>query len=107
MPCTASTPSIPPPEGQALPVRRRTRPRIASLIEGLMRVFHALNGASRAIGLDAEKAITHRLEDGYQGLLDIPEAYAPGLVDLSLQAVDLINACVAARGRGPARRASR
>jgi chemotaxis protein histidine kinase CheA len=47
-----------------------------SRIEGLMRVFHTLKGAARAIGFDAEKEIAHRLEDVYHGLLDERVAYA-------------------------------
>ncbi len=68
-----------------------------ALIEALMRVFHTLKGAARAIGFEAEKEVAHRLEDVYHDLLEEQGTYAPDLVDLSLQAVDLFKGCIEAR----------
>jgi two-component system sensor histidine kinase and response regulator WspE len=65
--------------------------------EALMRVFHTLKGASRAIGFDQEKQVSHLLEDVYHDLLDGRAEPRDELVDLSLAAIDLIRASVQAR----------
>ena len=68
-----------------------------ALIEALMRVFHTLKGAARAIGFEQEKQIAHRLEDVYHDLLDGKTDYRGELPDLSLYAIDLFHDTVAAR----------
>ena len=68
-----------------------------ALTEALMRVFHTLKGAARAIGFDQEKQIAHRLEDVYHDLLDGKTSYRGELPDLSLYAIDLFHDTVEAR----------
>lgn len=65
--------------------------------EALMRVFHSLKGAARAMQFDDEKRTAHLLEDVYHDLLEGRAEYRPELADLSLQAIDLIRDQVAAR----------
>lgn len=65
--------------------------------EALMRVFHTLKGAARAIGFEQEKQVAHLLEDVYHDLLDGLAEPRDELVDLSLAAVDLIRGSVQAR----------
>ena len=65
--------------------------------EALMRGFHTLKGAARAIGFDAEKQIAHYLENAYHDLLDGKAEYRADLVDLSLAAIDELRACLQAR----------
>jgi chemotaxis protein histidine kinase CheA len=65
--------------------------------EALMRVFHTLKGAARAIGFEEEKTTAHLLEDVYHDLLEGRAEPQAALVDLSLDAVDLIRATVEAR----------
>ena len=69
-------------------------------IEGMMRVFHTLKGAARAIGFDQERGIAHRLEDVFHDLLDGKAPFRPPLVDLSLLAIDLIRDTLSARLAG-------
>jgi len=68
-----------------------------ALTEALMRVFHTIKGAARAIGFEQEKQIAHRLEDVYHDLLDGKTSYRSELPDLSLYAIDLFHATVNAR----------
>lgn len=68
-----------------------------ALTEALMRVFHTLTGAARAIGFEQEKQIAHRLEDVYHDLLDGKTSYRSELPDLSLYAIDLFHDTVDAR----------
>jgi two-component system, chemotaxis family, sensor histidine kinase and response regulator WspE len=68
--------------------------------EALMRVFHTLKGAARAIGFEQEKTVAHLLEDVYHDVLDGSAEPQPALADLSLAAVDLIRGTVAARLAG-------
>lgn len=68
--------------------------------EALMRVFHTLKGAARAMQFEEEKRSAHLLEDVYHDLLDGKTDFRPELGDLSLEAIDLIRAQVAARLEG-------
>jgi two-component system sensor histidine kinase and response regulator WspE len=65
--------------------------------EALMRVFHTLKGAARAMQFDEEKEAAHCLEDVYHDLLDGEATFRPELIELSLQAIDLIRDQVVAR----------
>jgi two-component system sensor histidine kinase and response regulator WspE len=68
--------------------------------EALMRVFHTLKGAARAMQFEEEKRSAHLLEDVYHDLLDGKTDFRPELSDLSLEAIDLIRSQVAARLEG-------
>lgn len=68
--------------------------------ESLMRVFHTLKGAARAMQFEEEKRSAHLLEDVYHDLLDGKTDFRQELGDLSLEAIDLIRAQVAARLEG-------
>lgn len=70
--------------------------------EALMRVFHTLKGAARAMQFEEEKQTAHLLEDVYHDLLDGKTDYRPELADLSLQAIDFFRDQVAARAVGSA-----
>lgn len=68
--------------------------------EALMRVFHTLKGAARAVQCDQERDIAHRLEDVLHDQLDGKRPWRPATVDLCLRAVDLIRETLAARLAG-------
>ncbi|NEX21601.1 hybrid sensor histidine kinase/response regulator [Thiorhodococcus mannitoliphagus] len=70
--------------------------------EALMRVFHTLKGAARAMQFEEEKQTAHLLEDVYHDLLDGKTDFRPELVDLSLKAIDFFRDQVAARAAGRA-----
>ena len=70
----------------------------SALIEALMREFHTIKGAARAVEYIEIKDCAHRLEDIYHDLLDGKEqAKMPILIDLTLYAIDLINEMLSAR----------
>jgi len=69
-------------------------------IEALMRVFHTLKGAARAVQCDQERDIAHRLEDLLHDQLDGKQPWRPTAVDLCLMGVDLIRDTLAARLAG-------
>lgn len=66
-------------------------------IESMMRVFHTLKGAARAVRFDEERDIAHALEDVFHAILDGTATCAPQVVDLTLLAIDLIRATLEAR----------
>ena len=68
--------------------------------EALMRVFHTLKGAARAVQCDQERDLAHRLEDVFHAQLDGRLPFRPEAVDLCLMAVDLIQATLGARLAG-------
>jgi len=69
-------------------------------IEALMRVFHTLKGAARAVQCDQERDLAHRLEDVLHDQLDGTLPWRAATVDLCLMAVDLIRETLAARLAG-------
>lgn len=69
-------------------------------LEAMMRVFHTLKGAARAVNLDQERDIAHRVEDLLHRILDGTDHYRPALVDLCLQAIDLVRGTLDARAVG-------
>jgi len=59
-------------------------------IQSLMRIFHTIKGAARAVNINDIKDITHRLEDIFQGISENKISYQDSLINLSLHAIDLI-----------------
>ena len=72
-------------------------PQDATLYESLMREFHTIKGAARAIKFEEIKDIAHKIEDIYHALMQGDTTPRPNLIDLTLHAVDLIEGCLAAR----------
>jgi len=66
-------------------------------VEAMMRVFHTLKGAARAVRFDQEREIAHRLEDVFHAILDGTAPFRPEVVDLCLLAIDLTRATLEAR----------
>ncbi len=66
-------------------------------IEAMMRVFHTLKGAARAVRFDQEREIAHRLENVFHAILDGTAPFRPAVVDLCLLAIDLTRATLEAR----------
>jgi two-component system sensor histidine kinase and response regulator WspE len=66
-------------------------------VEAMMRVFHTLKGAARAVRFDQEREIAHRLEDVFHAILDGTAPFRPAVVDLCLLAIDLTRATLEAR----------
>jgi two-component system sensor histidine kinase and response regulator WspE len=66
-------------------------------VEAMMRVFHTLKGAARAVRFDQEREIAHRLEDVFHAILDGTAPFRPPVVDLCLLAIDLTRATLEAR----------
>jgi two-component system, chemotaxis family, sensor histidine kinase and response regulator WspE len=69
----------------------------APVLEELMRSFHTVKGASRAVQFEEIKQASHLAEDVFHALLNDDCQYEPIVVDLSLYALDLIEAMLAAR----------
>ncbi|MFT5759576.1 MAG: two-component system sensor histidine kinase and response regulator WspE [Alteromonadaceae bacterium] len=62
-----------------------------SVLQDLMREFHTIKGAARAINNEEIKNIAHVIEDIYQAILnDKAKVILPDLVNISLHAIDLI-----------------
>ncbi|MBF0452562.1 MAG: response regulator [Candidatus Magnetomorum sp.] len=75
-------------------------PQDADIIHQLMRIFHSIKGASRAVNINDIKDITHRLEDIYQAVGDGKIAYHKSLINISFDAIDLIKKIVDTRKKG-------
>jgi len=60
------------------------------LINGLMREFHTIKGAARAIQFEEIKECAHYLEDIFHALLDNKTTFRPILIDITFFAIDLI-----------------
>jgi two-component system, chemotaxis family, sensor histidine kinase and response regulator WspE len=69
----------------------------APILEELMRSFHTVKGASRAVQFEEIKQASHLAEDVFHALLNDECQYEPIVVDLSLYALDLIEAMLAGR----------
>jgi two-component system, chemotaxis family, sensor histidine kinase and response regulator WspE len=67
------------------------------ILEELMRSFHTVKGASRAVQFEEIKQASHLAEDVFHGLLNEECKYQPIVADLSLYALDLIEAMLDAR----------
>ncbi|MCG8638334.1 MAG: response regulator [Desulfobacterales bacterium] len=73
------------------------------VLERMMREFHTVKGAARAVDFPEIKDCAHRLEDIYHDLLDGNQAVRmPDLADLTLYGVDRISAMLETRMRGEA-----
>lgn len=68
-----------------------------ALYESMMRQFHTIKGAARAIKFEEIKDIAHKIEDIYHTLMNGDTTPRPQLIDLTLHAVDLIEECLDAR----------
>jgi two-component system sensor histidine kinase and response regulator WspE len=76
------------------------QPDDKQIIHELMRIFHSIKGAARAVNIDDIKHITHRLEDLYQALGESKTDYHPSLINLSFDAIDTIKTIVSNRKQG-------
>ena len=71
------------------------------VLNGLMREFHTIKGAARAINYNDIKDVAHAIEDIYHAILhQEAEVKLPELTDISLHAVDLIKGLLQARISG-------
>lgn len=75
-------------------------PACRKTAEGLMRTFHTIKGASRAIRLDAIQEMAHAMEDLCHGLLDDATIFRPAFSDLLLASCDLMTAALDAHLAG-------
>ncbi|KPA19650.1 peptidase M23 [Candidatus Magnetomorum sp. HK-1] len=75
-------------------------PQDPDIIHSLMRIFHSIKGAARAVNVNEVKDITHRLEDLYQAIGEGKLAYHNSLINLSFYAIDLIKQMVKDRMQG-------
>ncbi|ETR73999.1 MAG: two-component system, chemotaxis family, sensor histidine kinase and response regulator WspE [Candidatus Magnetoglobus multicellularis str. Araruama] len=75
-------------------------PEKTDFIHELMRIFHSIKGAARAVNMDDIKRITHRLEDLYQGIFEGKATYHQSLINLSFGAIDMIKTIVSNRKQG-------
>ena len=88
-------------EGTRLALEFEHAPPDRAGTEALMRVFHTLKGAARAVQCDQERDIAHRLEDVLHDQLDGSRPpWRSATVDLCLMGVDLIRDTLAARLAG-------
>ncbi|WP_295447964.1 hybrid sensor histidine kinase/response regulator [uncultured Thiodictyon sp.] len=87
-------------EGTRLTLEFEHAPPDRAGTEALMRVFHTLKGAARAVQCDQELDIAHRLEDVLHDQLDGSGPWRPATVDLCLMGVDLLHDTLAARLAG-------
>ena len=72
-----------------------------SLLESLMREFHTIKGAARAIQFDEIKEVAHQIEDIYHALMDGEgEVRMPELTNLTLHALDLVEGLLQSRVDG-------
>jgi len=69
-------------------------PKDADILHNLMRIFHSIKGAARAVNLNEIKNITHRLEDLFQAINEEKITYHKSLINLSFDAIDLIKTMV-------------
>ncbi len=65
-------------------------PEDNEILNGLMREFHTIKGAARAIQFDEIKDTAHHLEDIYHALLEKKIKQRPILIDITLYTIDLI-----------------
>ena len=70
------------------------------LYESLMREFHTIKGAARAIQFDEVKDIAHKIEDIYHSIMKGKSKPRDSLIDLTLHAIDLVEGCLASRLSG-------
>ncbi|MBT7306880.1 MAG: hypothetical protein HN842_01605, partial [Gammaproteobacteria bacterium] len=71
------------------------------LLESLMREFHTIKGAARAIQFDEIKDVAHQIEDIYHALMDGEgEIRMPDLTNLTLFALDLVEGLLQSRVDG-------
>lgn len=74
---------------------------ITTLLESLMREFHTIKGAARAIQFDEIKDVAHQIEDIYHALMDGEgEVRMPDLTNLTLHALDLVEGHLQSRVDG-------
>ena len=74
---------------------------LGELLESLMREFHTIKGAARAIQFDEIKDVAHQIEDIYHALMDGEgEIRMPDLTNLTLYALDLVEGHLEARVDG-------
>ena len=74
---------------------------LGELLESLMREFHTIKGAARAIQFDEIKEVAHEIEDVYHALMDGEgEARMPDLTNLTLHALDLVEGLLQSRVDG-------
>jgi len=66
-----------------------------AILESLMREFHTIKGAARAIQFEEIKNVAHHLEDIYQSLLEGKIDQRPVLIDLTLYSIDLLQEILA------------
>lgn len=65
-------------------------PEDLDILNGLMREFHTIKGAARAIQFYEIRDAAHYLEDIYHGLLEKKVGQRPSLIDITFYAIDLI-----------------
>ena len=71
---------------------------LTELLESLMREFHTIKGAARAIQFDEIKEVAHQIEDIYHALMDGEgEVRMPDLTNLTLHALDLVEGLLQSR----------
>lgn len=74
---------------------------LTELLESLMREFHTVKGAARAIQFDEIKEVAHQIEDIYHALMDGEgEVRMPDLTNLTLHALDLVEGLLQSRVDG-------
>lgn len=66
-----------------------------AILESLMREFHTIKGAARAIQFEEIKNVAHQLEDIYHSLLEGKIDQRPVLIDLTLYSIDLLQEILA------------
>jgi two-component system, chemotaxis family, sensor histidine kinase and response regulator WspE len=76
------------------------RPEEEDILRSLMREFHTIKGAARAIQFDDIRDIAHGLEDIYHALLEGRADQRNSLVDLTLHAIDLMQGVLSANQEG-------
>ncbi|MGN7610974.1 hybrid sensor histidine kinase/response regulator [Magnetococcales bacterium HHB-1] len=77
-------------ELDALLLKLEKNPDHRANLEALMRTFHTIKGAARAIRFDDVKDAAHAMEDLFHALLHNETSFSPVMIDLSLYASDHI-----------------
>ncbi len=78
------------------------RPEEEEILRSLMREFHTIKGAARAIQFDDIRDVAHLLEDIYHAILEGKADQRDSLIDLTLHAIDLMQGILAANQGGTA-----